>query len=459
MNMDLGQHWTPQWLAKSMVKYTLKDWGGTKDDVVFDPSAGNGAFYEATKSVDKSVGFGGIEIDPDYVDDDKGIWEANFFSHPPYNKYWSIVVNPPFIRNHNITPKLKQQCQKYCKWVTGISIDGRAGLHFYFLIKSLDHLKHGGRMAFIMPADLLEGISAKSIWMWIAANYDIDAVVGFKSEVAPFPSLDVNVFVAFIKAALPRNTVKWEVIDKQDRLDDLISTDFSLAETRDLGEAIETGLSRPMTNHGCTHVLGDFVDIKRGIATGDNEFFFMTREQAIERKLDPDSSFFRRAIGRVRDVQSNVLRKGDMDKLDEEGRPTYLLCLTGDEELSPEMKDYIQQGEDRGLHEKSLIKQRNPWYKMEQREVPPFFFSYLGRSNCRFIKNKMSQGILPLTSFLCVYPKVGKRTMWDALNDERVIDHLNLVGKSYGSDSIKVEPKSLLQLPLPQEIVDKLKKD
>lgn len=38
---------------------------------------------------------------------------------------------------------------------------------------------------------------------------------------------------------------------------------------------------------------------------------------------------------------------------------------------------------------------------MEQREVPPILFAYLGRRNTRFILNEA--GILPLTGFLCVY--------------------------------------------------------
>jgi hypothetical protein len=46
-----------------------------------------------------------------------------------------------------------------------------------------------------------------------------------------------------------------------------------------------------------------------------------------------------------------------------------------------------------GLPKRPLISTRRPWFKMEQREVPPILFAYLGRRNTRFILNEA--GILP----------------------------------------------------------------
>jgi hypothetical protein len=43
-----------------------------------------------------------------------------------------------------------------------------------------------------------------------------------------------------------------------------------------------------------------------------------------------------------------------------------------------------------------------------------------------------------------------------ALNHEETIRNLRLVGKSYGSGAIKVEPSGLRRLPIPEHLVEEL---
>jgi hypothetical protein len=122
--------------------------------------------------------------------------------------------------------------------------------------------------------------------------------------------------------------------------------------------------------------------------------------------------------------------------------------------LYPEaVRAYLSKGEQEGVGSKALISTRRPWYKTEKRRVPSFLFAYLGRRNARFIRN--SAEVLPLTGFLCVYPREGVNVekLWRILQDPRVIDNLKLVGKSYGGGAIKVEPRNLEQLPIPRDLV------
>ena len=123
----------------------------------------------------------------------------------------------------------------------------------------------------------------------------------------------------------------------------------------------------------------------------------------------------------------------------------------------PVLRDYLESGEELKLPSRALIKQRQPWYKMEQREIPPLLFAYLGRRKVRFIKNEA--GVLPLTSFLCVYPFCTDKTyienLWQVLNHPDTLKNLMLVGKSYGSGAIKVEPRSLDKLSIPRYLVEK----
>ncbi|MEM6966888.1 MAG: SAM-dependent methyltransferase, partial [Bacteroidota bacterium] len=344
------------------------------------------------------------------------------------------------------------------------TIDGRAGYHIYFLIQSLHYLEKEGRLAFIMPADTCEGRFADKLWKWITKHYCLECVCTFKEGATPFPDVDTNALVFFIRNSKPKNTIQWIEVSEAytDCLLNYVKSEFkeqicdSLNVTnRNLQEALETGLSRPQTVNKSKYQLSDFASVMRGIATGANDFFFLTKDQVSDFQIP--NEYIKRAVGRTRDVEGDLVTAETLKELEDKNRPTYLLSIGKEKtsELPKILQKYIQKGEKQELHLKSLIQQRKPWYKMEKREIPPLLFAYLGRRNTRFIKNEAN--VLPLTGFLCVYPHKKEKSyinkLWKILNHEDTIKNLRLVGKSYGSGAIKVEPSGLKKLPIPEYLV------
>lgn len=462
---DKGQFWTPSWVAEAMVEYVSE-----KTDLIFDPATGRGAFYEALLKLSKpSASFYGTDIDPEVLEDE--IYNQSscfvelrdFIKNPPQRKFKSIIANPPYIRHHRINEETKLFLKRLCANITGFIIDGRAGYHIYFLVQALNLLEQDGKLAFIMPADTCEGTFAKKLWEWISKTYCIEGVVTFASSATPFPNVDTNAMVFFIKNSKTRKTFSWIKANQaysQDLFNFVASgfkkQGFKTLEVtrRQLQEAITTGLSRPEQYHnGFKFHLNNFATVMRGIATGSNEFFFLTHHQVKE--LGIPKGFLKIAIGRTKDAKRNILTDEDIKQLEEKSRPTYLFSINRYNSLPKSIVNYLKVGEKMGLPGRSLIKQRTPWYKMEQREIPPLLFAYLGRRNTRFIKNEA--GVVPLTGFLCVYPlhtdKEYIDNLWQALNHPDTLQNLRLVGKSYGSGAIKVEPRNLGKLPIPEHIV------
>lgn len=464
---DKGQFWTPNWVAEAMVAYVSKE-----TDFVFDPATGRGAFFEALLKLDKNeISYFGTDIDPEVLADEIynnkscEVELRDFIKNPPKRKFKSIVANPPYIRHHRIDEETKAFLKNLSSTITGVSIDGRAGYHIYFLIQALNMLEKNGRLAFIMPADTCEGTFAKKLWKWISEKFCLEAVITFDEKATPFPNVDTNAIIFLIKNSEPTDKLYW-VKSKQSYSPDLlnfISLDFKNKDFesldiifRNLDEAISTGLTRPEQNHnGFKYHLYDFAKVMRGIATGSNEFFFLTSQQLNDFEIP--TKFVKRAIGRTRDSINNVLTNQDIIKLEEKGRPTYLLSIDKADLLTSSIKKYLKIGEEMGLPDRALIKQRKPWYKMEKRVIPPLLFAYLGRRNTRFILNEAN--VLPLTGFLCVYPIHNDRTyienLWEALNHPDTLNNLHLVGKSYGSGALKVEPSNLNRLAIPEHIVEK----
>lgn len=472
-----GQFWTPDWVAEAMCAYVLRD-GSTR---LFDPAVGAGAFFRAGKKAAKhhgqKIALTGMEIDPKALrqgieqglaeDDLSAVVLGDFVFQPPKHLLPAIVANPPYLRHHRISASDKEKLKLLALKTLGKALDGRAGLHIFFLIRALSLLEEGGRLAFIMPADTCEGKSAPELWRWIGANYCLDAVVAFAADASPFPGVDTNPLIFFIRKAPPKETFHWALCHepRTDALSSWVSSDFHSQEDelvvsdRDLIEGLQTGLSRaPVESDGSKYVLGDFVRVVRGIATGANEFFFLTGDRVAQ--LGIPKKYLLRAVGRTRDIPDTEVSDHTLKMLEREGRPTWLLTLSGEPaaQFPESVRHYLTEGEIQGLPKRALISQRKPWYKMETREIPPFLFSYLGRRNSRFIRNRA--GVLPLTGFLCVYPlhsdAVFIETVWAILDDPDTVANLARIGKSYGGGAVKVEPRSLERLPIPAHVLEKV---
>jgi adenine-specific DNA-methyltransferase len=469
-----GQFWTPAWVADAMTSFVL---GGSTDHV-YDPAVGAGALLLSARSfaqkAQREITLLGNEIDSKALEEagHAGLTAADlanvelrdFLLDGPERKFSAIVANPPYVRHHRLPSRTKERLREIALRITGIRFDGRTGYHVFFLIKALDLLSDQGRLAFIMPADTCEGIFSVPLWNWIASRFRIHSVITFEHQATPFPSVDTNAMIFMISCEPPQDAFNWSICRNPGRgLTNWVQAEFPiqssdaiLSELRFTAEGIRTGLSRPPQSSETGLRLGHFIKSMRGIATGENELFFMTSQEAAERRLP--LSFFARAIGRTRDVSGNSFTMADLDSLEAGGRPTYLLNLdsTPSNQLPEAVQKYLIAAEKRGINCKPLIRQRSPWYKMERRRPPEFLFAYLGRRNVRFIRNFTEA--VPLTGFLCVYSRgtCTEDQLCRLLNHEETIRNLRLVAKSYGSGALKVEPRALERVPLSQTLLEEL---
>jgi hypothetical protein len=464
-----GQFWTPDWVAEAMVAYALKN----RAHELFDPSVGAGAFFKAARTIGAEVQFSGYELDVGALQqasglgltsvDLKEVVQGDFLGHPLHNKFSAIVANPPYVRHHRLESTLKERLNEWASSLLGHSLDARAGLHIYFLLRLLVLLEPGGHLAIIVPADVSEGVFARGLWAWIARSYRLEAAIVFEHQASPFEGVDTNPMVLLLKNAPPKESFFWvRCQQKHNRhLRRWIESDFSIeaegceVHQRSLSEALSTGLSRSISPSSDGLTLGDFARVMRGIATGANGFFLLDDQQV--ETLGLGREFLQPAIARVRDVDSDDLSPILFEKVRASGRPTWLFAPDGRplEQFPKAVQSYLIQGQDLGLPERPLISTRRPWYRMESRAVPPLLFAYLGRRNQRFILN--SAKVLPLTGFLAIYPKASSLDLtahlWKALNHPETLANLALVSKSYGGGALKAEPRGLEKLSIPQSVL------
>jgi adenine-specific DNA-methyltransferase len=142
--------------------------------------------------------------------------------------------------------------------------------------------------------------------------------------------------------------------------------------------------------------LSSLASTRRGIATGANSYFHISREDA--KLAGIRSANLRNCVGRATDIPSLIFSQGDFKTLvADEGR-TQLVVLGDD--LSESEQAYVAKGEALGLPLRYLLAARSPWYSMERRKPSPIWAAVFGRRGLRFIHN--SAGVSNLTTFHCI---------------------------------------------------------
>jgi hypothetical protein len=204
--------------------------------------------------------------------------------------------------------------------------------------------------------------------------------------------------------------------------------------------------------------LGDIFNVKRGLVTGANDFFILTREKIIEYNLPFE--FFKPILPSPRYLSQDEIEE-DTDGNPMISKQYFLLDVNIPEsiikEKYPTLWSYLEKGINSGIHKGYLCKHRTPWYSQEQREPSLFLCTYMGRqkdemsSPFRFILN-FSKAIVPNT-YLMLYPKqllkthlfnnsVLARNILSRLN-EIGHDQMIIKGRVYGGGLFKLEPCEL----------------
>ena len=193
--------------------------------------------------------------------------------------------------------------------------------------------------------------------------------------------------------------------------------------------------------------LGQIAKTGRGIATGCNDFFLISREQVERAGIEWGN--VAPCIGKSSHVSSVVFDEPDFLKLDEDGRRVFLLNFKGD--ITTRERIYIRAGEGQGIDERYLLKCRDPWYSMERKPIFPIWVSVFKRGGARFVRNTSSA--YSLTNFHGIMPDDKRPLFHDALtallNSPEVLSKSGRASRKFGGGLAKFEPHDLKKIWLP----------
>jgi hypothetical protein len=390
-----GQFATPGPLAEDIVRFCWEQSEKRPGPVRFlEPSIGTGSFFSALQriypsdSIEKATG---IEIDPEHAAISRRLWTtsgltvqcADFTKTPPPRaKFNLLITNPPYVRHHHLDPSGKKRLQAAVQERPGIRISGLAGLYCYFLLLADAWMEEGGLSVWLIPSEFMDVNYGKAIKEYLMRRVRLLHIHRYcPTDVQFADALVSSAVVVFQKAPPARQDVTFSLggsILSPQRSVTLSLADIKLADKWTQYPACSGNGSQEQAD---TILFGDLFTIRRGLATGSNDFFILPRIKA--RQLGLPDEWLRPILPPPRKLPDRVI-EADPDgypRLD----PQLVLidCRLPESAVRhqyPGLWQYLEEGRRRKIHESYLTSRRTPWYSQEDRPAPPFLCTYMGRN-------------------------------------------------------------------------------
>jgi hypothetical protein len=464
-----GQFTTPQLLAQDIARCAVALLPSDAPIRFLDPAIGTGSFYSALRMTVPAVRIiqsDGYEIDAHYADPARNLWihtplqvhRADFTRATPLvqSGYNLVISNPPYVRHHHLSSDEKTRLQKRVQEQLGVKIDGLSGLYCYFVMLAHQWMSSEAVAAWLLPSEFMDVNYGRILKWYLLNKVTLLHIHHFDPQDMQFEDALVSSSIVFFRNTLPPSDHVARFTYGSNLESPVLTKLVSVGE---LGQETKwTRFSKTVTRQSVDEpALGDYFHIKRGIATGANDFFVLSVQQIEEESLPWNC--FRPILPSPRyldteeifaDTQGNPLLNKRLFLLD---------CNLPEEEIRtryPTLWRYLQRGKPH-VSERYLCKRRRPWYSQEKRLLTPFLCTYIGRGDTkrgnpfRFILNHSRATVTNV--YLLLYPKpllaealaTSPSLLTKVQAILRAIEPTTLTseGRVYGGGLHKLEPKEL----------------
>ena len=470
----MGQFSTPIVLANDVLNHAKNIFPKRGKVRFLDPAFGTGAFYSALNTVFPSTRIEtatGFEVDEHYGKPALKLWRetdlnyqlADFTKQTPPTedeKYNLVICNPPYVRHHHINGQ-KERLQAKAIEAANMKLSGLAGLYCHFMALAHPWMKKNGIAGWLIPSEFMDVNYGQAVKDYLLNEVTLLQIHRFDPSDVQFDDALVSSAVIWFKNEKP---------DKGHKVNFTYGGTINIpAHEKDVSLstlAIEKKWTRfPLSGkreENNSPKLKDFFAVKRGIATGDNKFFVLPREQIESRDLPLEQ--FRPILPSPRYLDATEVKADKDGYPDIENQLFVLDCKLPLDEVKrvyPKLYEYLEEGVQSGVSERYLCKSRKIWYSQENRPESRFYCTYIGRSDkkgkkpFRFVLNR-SRAIVA-NSYLILYPKphLEKEIEQHPDLNERLLEALNKItgkamldeGRVYGGGMHKMEPKELSNVP------------
>ncbi len=479
-----GQYFTPISIANEMVRFALELIPQSHEIKFLEPGFGYGVFYNALLQSglgSRLVQALGYEINADYVEHVKAAKADSILNlkledftaaclPPPEKMSTLLLCNPPYVRHHHISPNDKKRLSTNVKEFTGISLNGRAGLYCYFILLAHGWLAPNAISGWLLPSEFMDTDYGLTIREYLTNKVTLVRIHNFEPSESLFKDAEVSSTIVFFINKTPIADQDVSLSFGGSFTAPTLTSFSKLSQLRKarkwsklLSETNRTKAVIPGSKCQARAILSDFFEVKRGIATGANDFFIISAKKSEILQLPRE---FLKPI-----LPSSRYLARDEIEADKNGEPLfkdklYLIdCSLSEEKLRqdyPRLWEYYELGMKTKIHLRTLCRSRKPWYSQELRPPTSIICKYMGNrsrpgnSPIKFILNNSLATatnayhlLYPLSSLqvLLNFDTNLIRAIWQIFN-EIIVDQFLVEGRTYGGGKFKIEPGELGKIPV-----------
>ncbi|MGO1858973.1 HsdM family class I SAM-dependent methyltransferase [Ancrocorticia populi] len=469
-----GAFFTPAPVAGFMVSWAVRD----SRDQVLDPSCGDAAFL--VPAVRRLAELGatsptvhGVEIHGQTAKQAEslvgeaggcGLIETrDFFNFgtTEAGPFDAVVGNPPYIRYQGFSGTARAAALR-ASLQAGVNLSALSSSWAPFVVHASRFLRPGGRLAFVLPAELLSVNYAGPIRRFLLENFGDVQLTLFEHQVFPEAQADVVLLLAdrfggHTESAKVRQVRDEWALQEGAAEDDDAPTAWSPHTPAEkwtdlfLSPAAADVVSRGR-DVGAFASLDTWGRTRLGAVTGSNKYFTLSPAKVQELGIS------RRDLVRISPPGSKHLRglaltSAKIAELGESGKAVWLFRPSS--QPSPGAMAYIGHGHDLGIDQAYKCRVRTPWYQVPVLPAPDLFLTCMNADTPRLTTN--SAGVLHLNSVHGVYLEEGLQLLGRELLPLASLNSLTLLnaettGRSYGGGILKIEPREAdrWMMPSPQ---------
>lgn len=472
-----GAFFTPPAIAEYLTSWAIAN---RPDARVLDPTSGEGVFVLSAARQLRQLGcepsqladqVHGVDLHEPSLDSTRrlleaegltaSLEEADFFSLAPDGELFSsfpafdaVVGNPPFVRYQQHIGDARRR-SLHAALSQGVRLSGLASSWAALLVHAGGFLNDDGRLAMVLPAELLTVGYAEPVRQWLRRRFAAVKLVFFERR--QFEDALENVVLLLAQGSGGCDAFSLYYVSDAEDLDSIKPFDefavtlsaegkwtdllLTIRERQTFKAALDKHFVR----------LSEYGAPELGTVTGANPFFTLNEETRVRYGLVPGRHVTPISPPGTRHLRGLSFTNGDWESLRDEDEAVWILH-PDPEDNAQGLKEYLRVGEERGVPQAYKCQIRTPWWRPPVVPKPDLFFTYMSHRYPRLIAN--TAGVTFVNSMHGVRlkkdaPKIARAALPLLTLNTVTMLGAEVFGRSYGGGVLKMEPREAAQLPVP----------
>lgn len=459
-----GGFYTPIPLAEFILRWGIN---GTTNSDILEPSCGDGVFLNQIK--DLNLNYNSITaVELDEIEANKAerielrnkqiiIDDFHTYCNNTLQRFDLIVGNPPYIRYQFFDKQ--QQIEAGDIFIkAGLTYSKLTNAWVSFVVGSSLLLKtKGGKIGFVLPAEILQVSFALQLRKFIAYFYNKINIISFKKLVFPNIQQEVVLLLCEKNGTAEHNIEHIELKDASE-LKTLDSArlkspqkkiDFKSNKwTFYFLDQEEIDFLENIAKKRNISTLEKYAKVEVGITTGSNDFFTVPLTTVEEYDLQ---DYAKPMVGRSVQVNSVIFTEEDWEKNKFSKARAHLLAFPDSQNLNQKngAVKYIAFGESLGIHKGYKTGIRNDWYVVPSLKISDALFIRRNNLYPRLIINQAKAYTTDTMHRVFVKQGIDINALTASYYNSLSLAFTEVSGRSHGGGVLELMPNEAEKVLLP----------